>query len=191
MEARGATSGGAPARLRRRRRSALPAAVCVLLLASAVSTSAAAIEGAGRARLGEPEADDENSLLQIALQFLNRNLPDRDRNVVTDADLLRAAVAAVRARRASAWARAVPLPVFFNWVLPYRHLDEPFESQDWRAAFFEALAPLVAGAKSTSEAAQARSAGARGRRRGRAISTADAGAAVRARIRRRRGASRC
>jgi hypothetical protein len=97
-------------------------------------------------------AAPDNGLLQAALQFLSRNMPAPDRAAVPDSALVQTAVLALRARRATKWGRAVPVPVFLNDVLPYRHLDEPFEM--WRRRFFEALMPLVANATSTSEAAQ-------------------------------------
>jgi hypothetical protein len=105
----------------------------------------------GAARGGPPEGPG-NGLLQAALQFLSRNMPPADRAAVSDGDLVRTAVLALRARRASRWARAVPLGVFLNDVLPYRHLDEPPEM--WRRAFHGRLAPLVANATSAAEAAQ-------------------------------------
>lgn len=66
----------------------------------------------------EPGAPDNG--LQLCLEFLSKGFPERDRGVVTDADLVHTATLALRARRAAAWARAVPLKVFLSDVLPYR-----------------------------------------------------------------------
>ncbi|KAI8476013.1 MAG: hypothetical protein J3K34DRAFT_402677 [Monoraphidium minutum] len=90
--------------------------------------------------------------MQLCLEFLSRNMPARDRDSVADQDLVKTAALALKARRAAKWARAVPLKVFLNDVLPYRHLDEPYAP--WRRAFWDKLAPLVANATSTVEAAQ-------------------------------------
>ncbi|KIZ07847.1 transglutaminase domain protein [Monoraphidium neglectum] len=79
-------------------------------------------------------------------------MPARDKPLISDHELVATAALALRARRGAAWARAVPLKIFLNDVLPYRHLDEPY--QPWRKLFFQKLAPLVAGASSITEAAQ-------------------------------------
>lgn len=92
--------------------------------------------------------------LQLCLEFLSKNMPASDRNVVLDQDLVYTAVYALRARREHAWSRAVPLKIFLNNVLPYRHLDEPYE--EWRKTFYAKVAPLVANTTSITEAAQVR-----------------------------------
>ena len=111
------------------------------------STAAAAA-----AATAEAEAEQLGGSLQIALEFLWRNQPKADRGVVKDRDLVRTAVRALRARRATKWAAKVPLSVWLEDVLPYRHLDEPYE--DWRPLLQAKVAPLVANASSAAEAAQ-------------------------------------
>ena len=48
---------------------------------------------------------------------------------------------AYKARETFPWAKEVPLPVFYNEVLPYASMDETRE--DWRPAFYDMLYPLV------------------------------------------------
>ncbi|KAF8070875.1 hypothetical protein HT031_000956 [Scenedesmus sp. PABB004] len=92
------------------------------------------------------------------LAFLERNLPARDRGVVSRGLLLRHARLALAARRATPWAAAVPWEIFLNDVLPHRQLDEPIDIE-WRPLFAQRFAPLVAGAASLADAAQALNAG--------------------------------
>lgn len=49
-------------------------------------------------------------------------------------------------------AASVPQDLFLNFVLPYRHLDEPIDN--WRPSFFKVLAPFVANAKTLREATE-------------------------------------
>ncbi len=148
----GCSSGGA-ASMMRRTPGGHTAARCLFLLLWAVDVTPFSIPGWGRGFIREAaEQGGQDNGLQIALQFLSKNMPVRDRTTVSDQDLVQTANLAIRARRATAWGRAVPHAVFLNDVLPYRHLDEPYEP--WRPLFFWKLAALVANATSTTEAAQ-------------------------------------
>jgi hypothetical protein len=99
-----------------------------------------------------PPLDDPQ--LAEALAFLQAHMPARDRALLSTARLTRHARLALAARRATAWAAAVPWPLFLNDVLPHRNLDEPADAQDWRPLLFERCLPLVANAGSLAEAAQ-------------------------------------
>jgi hypothetical protein len=88
------------------------------------------------------------------LDWLRANMPERDRGKLSEARLRSHIRLALTARTASAWAAAVPLELWLNDVLPYRSVDEPLDSQDWRPMFVDRFMPLVSGASSLSEAAQ-------------------------------------
>lgn len=133
---------------------ALAAWAAAALYAAVIEPAAALAPGWGpRGRVVDGRSFDLASI-QPALQFLSQNMPKQDIHVVSDHDLVHTAVRALRARKATKWARAVPQHVWLEAVLPYRHLDEPYE--DWRPRFAAALGPLVANASSTTEAAQVR-----------------------------------
>jgi transglutaminase-like putative cysteine protease len=105
-------------------------------------------------------------LLKVAIEYIYRHLPDRDRGVVKHAQIVRSAQLAIAARKAHPWAAGrkrsgsggagggggVPLHVWLESVLPHRHLDEPYE--DWRPALRSVAARLVANATSLAHAAQ-------------------------------------
>jgi len=88
-----------------------------------------------------------------AARFLTAHMPERDRDSLTAEFLAENLDLAFRARAEFPWAQAVPEEIFFNDVLPYAVLDETRES--WRADFLSKARPIVRGAKSAGEAAQA------------------------------------
>jgi transglutaminase-like putative cysteine protease/predicted esterase len=87
-----------------------------------------------------------------AAAFLAQHAPERD--AALDVELLMENLTlALEARARFPWAAAVPEDVFLNDVLPYAVLDETRER--WRPKLLEVAAPLVAGAETLEEAAQA------------------------------------
>ncbi len=88
-----------------------------------------------------------------AARFLVDHMPAADRAALT-ADFLTANLdLALKARESFPWAKSVPDKIFLNDVLPYAVFDETRDP--WRADFLAKAAPLVAGAATASEAAQA------------------------------------
>jgi len=97
-------------------------------------------------------AERHGDLGARAAAFLAEHAPERDAGLSLEllADNLSLALAA---RTRFPWAAAVPEDVFLNDVLPYAVLDETREA--WRPKLLDVAAPLVAGATSLGEAAQA------------------------------------
>ncbi|KAL6757256.1 hypothetical protein V8C86DRAFT_2629536 [Haematococcus lacustris] len=87
-----------------------------------------------------------------ALRFLNSYMPQADKGRVSAEILTQHTDLALAARHSSPWALSVPWALFLNNVLPYASLDEPRD--EWRQLFVDRLAPLVAGATSSTQAAQ-------------------------------------
>ncbi|MEO1584896.1 MAG: transglutaminase domain-containing protein, partial [Planctomycetota bacterium] len=97
-------------------------------------------------------AQTRSPLAERAAAFLAEHRPRRDLDI--DARILIDTVdLAVAAREEFPWASQVPEAIFLNDVLPYAVLDETREN--WRPAMLERCRPIVAGATSASEAAQA------------------------------------
>ncbi len=88
-----------------------------------------------------------------ASTFLVDNMPERDRETLSAVFLSENLDLALAARAEFAWAKAVPEELFWNDVLPYAVFDEPRDP--WRAELLGLARPIVAEAKSASEAAQA------------------------------------
>jgi poly(3-hydroxybutyrate) depolymerase len=88
-----------------------------------------------------------------AAKFLVEHMPAADKTAMKAADLSANLDLAMEARAAFPWAAKVPDEVFFNDVLPYAVFDETRDP--WRAEFLAKARPLVQGAKTASEAAQA------------------------------------
>lgn len=106
--------------------------------------SLAAFVAASRERHGEAG--------ERAARFLLENMPERDRDL--DPGLLAENLdLAFVARAEFPWAAAVPEDLFLNDVLPYAVFDEPRDP--WRAELLELARPIVAGARTAGEAAQA------------------------------------
>lgn len=102
----------------------------------------------------DEQADPSSLTEDYCLHWLKHNMPDRDRGLITEKQLRTHVRLALAARSASTWAAAVPAKLWLNDVLPYRSVDEPLDTQDWRPLFFEKFIPLVAEASSLADAAQ-------------------------------------
>jgi hypothetical protein len=88
-----------------------------------------------------------------AAVFLVVGMPPGDLQALKKEFLLENLSLAMKAKEEFPWARGVPEEVFLNDVLPYASLDETREA--WRPEYYETCRGIVAGCKSTSEAAQA------------------------------------
>ncbi|MCH2105004.1 MAG: polyhydroxyalkanoate depolymerase [Planctomycetes bacterium] len=133
----------------------LLAAGCVSTESEAAPQADAVIEAA-LARAGDNRAQLEAALERVeeserpGMEFLIRYMPDGDLKSL-DADFLVEHVRyAYKAWEVAPWKDAVPEEYFFNNVLPYASINERRDS--WRKDFFERFSPLVAEAKTPSEA---------------------------------------
>lgn len=90
-----------------------------------------------------------------AARFLVENMPNKDREQLTESFLLENLDLALKARAEFSWASKVPEDIFLNDVLPYAVFDEPRDP--WRADFYEKAAKIVrdAHAQTATQAAQA------------------------------------
>jgi Carbohydrate family 9 binding domain-like/Transglutaminase-like superfamily len=86
-----------------------------------------------------------------AMQFLVANMPDRDLTSLNANYLLENTRLAFDAWNASPWKSQVPKEIFFNEILPYANINE--SRDDWRREFRERFMPLIADAKTISQAA--------------------------------------
>lgn len=102
----------------------------------------------------DEQADPSSLTEEYCLHWLKHNMPDRDRGLITEEQLRTHVRLALAARSASTWAAAVPVKLWLNDVLPYRSVDEPLDTHDWRPLFVERFIPLVAEASSLADAAQ-------------------------------------
>jgi hypothetical protein len=75
------------------------------------------------------------------LSYLRKNAPTVDA-ALSDAYLTENIALALEARDATAFATAVPWPLFLNDVLPYAIMSEPRTA--WRAVLRAKVAPMVA-----------------------------------------------
>lgn len=89
---------------------------------------------------------------RIAVKFLIRNMPRKDLTSLTSEFLLEHVRLAYEAKSQAPWSDQVPEEVFFNYVLPYAHVDETREA--WRAEMFQICWPIVKDCDTTGEAAQ-------------------------------------
>ena len=87
-----------------------------------------------------------------AAEFLIAGMPDKDKETLRTGLLTENLDLAFKAREEFPWAKQVPDEIFLNDVLPYAVFDETREA--WREDFLERARPMVAKAKSASEAAQ-------------------------------------
>lgn len=86
-----------------------------------------------------------------SMQFLVGNMPKRDLQTLSADFLLTNTRLAYEAWQKAPWAKSVPEDIFLNDILPYASINE--QRDNWRSDFRKRFAPLVAKAKSTSEAA--------------------------------------
>ncbi len=86
-----------------------------------------------------------------AVAFLIAHLPAPDRTTLSGDYLLNNVAYAFKARAATPWAKAVPLELFYNDVLPYSSINE--RRDDWRADFYNRFIAIARAAPSAREAA--------------------------------------
>ena len=107
-------------------------------------------------RAGENRAQLEAALEGVeesergGMEFLIRYMPEGDLKSLSAGFLLEHVSYAYKAWEAAPWRDAVPEEYFFNNVLPYANINERRDS--WRKDFYERFSPLVAEAKTPSEA---------------------------------------
>ena len=87
------------------------------------------------------------------LEFLLENMPSIDLQSLPASFLLENVSLAYLSMATAPWARQIPTAIFFNNVLPYASLNERRDS--WRALLREVSGPIVADAKTPTEAALA------------------------------------
>lgn len=106
----------------------------------------------------QPQPDEPADVFteEYCLSWLLAYMPERDRSsgLLTDQRLRSHIKLALAARQQHPWAAAVPAQLWLNDVLAYRSVDEALDAQDWRPMFYDKFIPMVAGAKSLTEAAQ-------------------------------------
>ncbi len=108
-------------------------------------------------RAGEQRTKWETALREVtplqreALEFLVMNMPDRDLRDLTAEYVLENIRLAELAWLRSPWRREVPREIYLNYVLPYISINE--RRDDWRSRFIEQFRPIVAQARTISEAA--------------------------------------
>jgi hypothetical protein len=106
---------------------------------------------------GKNRTQIEEALAKVPLQqrggieFLVRNMPQRDLNSLSAEYLLKNTRLAYQSWREDPWAKSVPKEIFLNNVLPYASINE--RRDDWRGDFRQRFLPLVKKAKTTGEAA--------------------------------------
>lgn len=90
---------------------------------------------------------------QTAAEFLVEHMPQTDREQLKTDFLLENLSLALKARKEFIWAQQLDDELFLNDVLPYAVLNETRTS--WRADFYPQAAKVVAGYRTSGEAAQA------------------------------------
>jgi hypothetical protein len=142
-------------------------AVCLFCILGAISSSTAAPSGqdsdkttlleAAFSKAGENRGQLELALKdcpaeeKAGMEFLISNMPDGDLTSLNAEFLLENSRFSHEALRRAAWGKAIPEDVFFDSVLPYANINE--RRDRWRKDFFDRFQPLVADAKTPSEAA--------------------------------------
>ena len=86
-----------------------------------------------------------------AIEFLIANMPERDLQSLSADFLLENTRLAYEAWNTSAWKDKISREIFLNNVLPYANINE--SRDEWRKDFRQRFLPLIAGAKSPSQAA--------------------------------------
>ena len=108
------------------------------------------------ARAGGNRAELEAALTGVTeterpgMEFLIQHLPVGDLTSLSEEFLVEHVRYAYKAWGAAPWKDAIPEEYFFNNVLPYASINERRDT--WRKDFFERFSPLVAEAKTPSEA---------------------------------------
>ena len=85
------------------------------------------------------------------MEFLVIHMPEEDLKTLTAEFLLANARLAYEAWEKSPWREQITEELFFNNVLPYANVNEQRDA--WRADFYERCLPMIAGAKTPTEAA--------------------------------------
>ncbi len=86
-----------------------------------------------------------------SMQFLVANMPDRDLTSLSANFLLENTQLAWEAWMASPWKEQITKEIYLNEILPYANINE--SRDDWRRDFRERFLPLIAEAKTISQAA--------------------------------------
>lgn len=120
--------------------------------------------GAGEAELkaaleraGQNRTELEKALKQApeaerrGMEFLIENMPDRDLTALTAEFLLENSRLTWNALNETPWAKSTPEDVVFDALLPYANVNE--RRDRWRQEFYDRFRPLVADAKTPSDAA--------------------------------------
>lgn len=108
-------------------------------------------------RAGDNQPEIQSALDQAStdqkrgMEFLIAHMPDKDLQNLTAGYLLKNVQLAYQAWDESPWKNDVPESLFFNNVLPYANINEQRDS--WRTDFYQQCKPMIAGAKTPSEAA--------------------------------------
>ena len=127
----------------------------VALMASAAlfdSDLQQALETAGPNRIVLEDALERVPASQRGgLVWLITHMPEQDRRQLTADYLLDNTAVAFEAWQSAPWYEDVPEEVFLDSILPYASINE--RRDEWRRSFREQFAPLVAEARTTSEAA--------------------------------------
>ena len=97
--------------------------------------------------LEAPDADR-----RAAVAFLVAHMPPGDRATLGKGYLLANVDYAFKARNATEWAKAVPLELFYNDVLPYSSVNE--HRDDWRRDFYDRFIAVAKAAPNAAEAAK-------------------------------------
>ena len=132
--------------------SILALALCVALQATQDPEVEAAL-----ARAGDHRTELEAALTRVegeereGLEFLLRHMPGGDLRTLSADFLVEHVTYAYRAWREAPWSSDMPEQHFLENVLPYASINERRDT--WRADFYERFKPLVASAKTPSEAA--------------------------------------
>lgn len=139
-------------------RSVFLAAPLLLILATVVSGDeldralAKALDRAGDNREAIATAlQKAPPAQQTAMRFLVAHMPQRDLQSLSSEFLLENVEFAYRAWKDAPWKDSVSEAVFLNNILPYANITE--KRDNWRKDFYTRFKPLVAEAKSASEAA--------------------------------------
>lgn len=111
-----------------------------------------ALERAGSNRSQIQNALEKTPAAQKAgMEFLIAHMPEEDLQNLSAKYLLTNLTLAYKAWDESPWKNDVPESLFFNNILPYANINE--ERDSWRTDFYKRCKPLIAGAKTPSEAA--------------------------------------
>lgn len=108
-------------------------------------------------RAGDNRVQLERALDQVpeseraGMLFLIENMPEADLRSLTAEFLLENSQLTWKALNAAAWKDSVPQEVVLDSLLPYANINERRDA--WRRDFYERFSPLVAEAKTSSEAA--------------------------------------